>query len=79
MTEYNRRTMHPNIPTRADREDEQEADEEETLEVVRRHALRRKDHGAHELALRGTEAGSQDNAEAATVGRLDRGWDLRGG
>ena len=48
----------------------------EAFEVVRRDVFRREYHGAHELALCGAEAGAEDDAQVAALGRLDRGCDL---
>jgi hypothetical protein len=62
-------TLGPNVATGGDSEDEQEADEQESLEGVRGHALSREDHRSNELSLSGAEASSKDHGETTAIGR----------
>lgn len=66
----------PDIPTGSQGKDEKKTDEQERLEVVGRDALGREDHGSNKLTLRSSKTGAQDDAEASTIGSLNRGGDF---
>ncbi|GKT85998.1 hypothetical protein Ct61P_03848 [Colletotrichum tofieldiae] len=62
-------TLVPDIPRGSDRENEEEQDEEQGLDVVGRYTLGRVDHGADQAALGSLESGLLNDSHGAVVGR----------
>lgn len=69
-SKYNQKkilTFDPDIPARSDSEDQEEPNEQERLQIVRRNALSRENHCSDKLTLRGSESSTKDNAETTTI------------
>ncbi|GJC78632.1 hypothetical protein ColLi_01470 [Colletotrichum liriopes] len=62
-------TLVPDIPRGSDRENEEEQDEEQGLDIVGRHTLGRVDHGADQAALGSLESGLLNDSHGTVVRR----------